>query len=80
MRILTQPAEVGATIDHALAHLKDDARATLRVVQRLRPVLRRGREAVLDAARHAILVWAEELLGQRGAAEAAVDAARGAEL
>ena len=74
VRILRQPGDVGAAVDHALADRQHDAHARARgVSHRHLAVEGGGHERRLDAAPHAKAVDLPELWGKRHAADAAVD-------
>mmetsp|Transcript_14519 Transcript_14519/g.38360 ORF Transcript_14519/g.38360 Transcript_14519/m.38360 type:complete len:415 (-) Transcript_14519:194-1438(-) len=83
VRVLREPADVGATVDHALLHLNNDAhpRAIARRIAHChRTLKRRAHECRLDAATHTELIWLPELIGQRHARDAAVNLGRLGEL
>ena len=66
VRVLREPADIGAAVDHALLDLEDDALAAARrVLHRDTAVLRRAHESALNAAAHAIFVGLPEGIRQR---------------
>ena len=65
VRVLREPRNVGAAVDHAHHELEHRRRLALRVVHRLRAVGGRRREAVLDAAAEAERVRREEAFRER---------------
>eukprot|EP00966_Prymnesium_polylepis_P320313 7376680-Prymnesium_polylepis.1 len=83
VRVLREPRDVGATVDHPLLHLEDDAHpraVARRVAHRDLALERRTHEGRLDATAHVKLVGRPELIGQRHARDAAVDLCRLREL
>ena len=86
VRVLAEPREVGAAVDHPHLHLHEHreaaaaAAALVRVEHRLVPLLRRRGEAELDAAAVVVLVLAHHLARQRAPRDAAEDGAGAREL
>ena len=83
VRVLREPSEVGAAVDHAHLELHDRHRlaalgpsAAARVVHGLAALSGGRLEAKLDAAPHAALVGLPELRGQLAVAHATIDLAR----
>ena len=74
MRILREPGDVSAAVDHALANRQHDANARIRGVSHRHLAIKGGgHECWLDAAPYAETVFLPELLGKRLAADPTVD-------
>ena len=80
VRVLRQPADVGASIDQAHLRLEDQRGLTLRVVLGLRALDGRRGEAKLDASTQAEVVLFPELVWEKRPSRAAVDGARDLQL
>ena len=74
VRILREPGDVSAAVDHTLADRQHDANARAGgVSHRHLTVEGGGHERWLDATPHAETIWHPELRGERLAADTAVD-------